>query len=688
MEREYDFMQKRVEMGTDNMNKKIIKTASVIAVGAGAAALYKVKFAKDNNSDNQTQECTDSGRKKNKCQCNGKSRSQHSDYKNTELGKHEKNSKGIYYASGNYEAFARPKKPDGIEKKSAYIVGSGLGALAAACFLVRDAKMPGKNIHILEALDIAGGACDGINDASRGYIMRGGREMEEHFECLWDLFRSIPSLEKKDESVLDEFYYFNKEDPNYSLCRVTVNRGKDAELGGKFGLGRKGCMEIMKLFFTADEELYDKKIEDFFDDEVFESNFWLYWRTMFAFQNWHSALEMKLYFKRFIHHIAGLPDFSALKFTRYNQYESLIMPMLKYLENAGVSFEFNTEVTNVLFDIEGNKKTAKTIECVVSGKKEKIELTEDDFVFITNGSCTESTIYGDHYHAPVGNAEIRESGCWSLWKNIAKQDRAFGNPEKFCSDIEKSKWESATLTTSDDKIISYIEKICKRDSRSGKVVTGGIVSCMDSSWLLSWTINRQGQFKKQKKDEVCVWIYGLFTDAAGDYIKKPMKECSGWEIAAEWLYHIGVPVNEIDEFAKEHTNCIPTMLPYITAFFMPRRKGDRPDVIPDGSVNAAFLGQFAETPRDTIFTTEYSVRTAMEAVYGLCKVDRAVPEVWGSTYDVRDLIESSVRLMDGKSPLDMNLPKPVNMVKNVILKKIEGTDIEKILREHGVLNEG
>ena len=686
MERKYDFMQKRVEMGTANMNKKIIKTASVIAVGAGAAALYKAKVAKDNNSDNKTQGCTDSGRKKDKCQCNGKSRSQHSDYKNTELGKHEKNSKGIYYASGNYEAFAKPKKPDGIEKKSAYIVGSGLGALAAACFLVRDAKMPGKNIHILEALDIAGGACDGINDASRGYIMRGGREMEEHFECLWDLFRSIPSLEKKDETVLDEFYYLNKEDPNYSLCRATVNRGKDAGFGGEFGLSRKGCMEIMKLFFTADEELYDKKIEDFFDDEVFASNFWLYWRTMFAFQNWHSALEMKLYFKRFIHHIAGLPDFSALKFTRYNQYESLIMPMLKYLENAGVSFEFNTEVTNVIFDIEGNKKTAKAIECAVSGKKEKIALTEDDFVFITNGSCTESTIYGDHYHAPVGNAEIRESGCWSLWKNIAKQDRAFGNPEKFCSDIEKSKWESATLTTSDDKIISYIEKICKRDPRSGKVVTGGIVSCVDSSWLLSWTINRQGQFKKQKKDEVCVWIYGLFTDVAGDYIKKPMKECSGWEIAAEWLYHIGVAVNEIDEFAKDHTNCIPTMLPYITAFFMPRRKGDRPDVIPDGSVNAAFLGQFAETPRDTIFTTEYSVRTAMEAVYGLCKVDRAVPEVWGSTYDVRDLVESSVRLMDGKSPLDMNLPKPVNMVKNVILKKIEGTDIEKILREHGVLN--
>ena len=75
-------------------------------------------------------------------------------------------------------------------------------------------------------------------------------------------------------------------------------------------------MEIMKLFFTKDEDLYDKTIEDVFDDEVFDSTFWLYWRTMFAFENWHSALEMKLYFQRFIHHIGGLPDFSALKFTK------------------------------------------------------------------------------------------------------------------------------------------------------------------------------------------------------------------------------------------------------------------------------------------------------------------------------------------------------------------------------------
>lgn len=653
------------------MSKKGWKAGAVLAAGAGITAVLAAK--KRGNMEMDKMKKTSHGSR--------------SDYRNTELGKHDKNSKGIYYTNGNYEAFARPEKPAGIEEKSAYLVGSGLASLAAACFLVRDAQMPGKNIHILEAMDIAGGACDGIDDPTRGYVMRGGREMEDHFECLWDLFHSIPSLEVPGASVLDEYYWLNKHDPNYSLCRATESRGEDAHTDGKFGLSQKGSMEIMKLFFTKDEDLYDKTIEDVFDDEVFGSQFWLYWRTMFAFENWHSALEMKRYFQRFIHHIGGLPDFSALKFTRYNQYESLILPMQKYLEAAGVEFRFGTEVTNVRFEITDGKKTARAIECRTKNGDTEIPLTEKDLVFITNGSCTEGTIYGDQNHAPVGDAEVRSSGCWSLWKKIAAQDPSFGHPEKFCSDIEKTNWESATVTTANEEIIDQIKKICKRDPRTGKVVTGGIVSCRDSKWLLSWTINRQGQFKNQKKDEVCVWVYSLFTDVPGDYVKKPMKECTGKEITAEWLYHLGIPVEDIERLSGEECNCTPTMMPYITAFFMPRSAGDRPDVIPDGSVNAAFLGQFAETPRDTIFTTEYSVRTAMEAVYGLCGVDRGVPEVWGSVYDVRELLDSTVKLMDGKSPLEMKLPMPFEMLKKPLLRKIDKTIIGKLLRDHDVLKD-
>lgn len=654
------------------MSKKGWKAGAVLAAGAGITAVLAAK--KRGNMEMDKMKKTSHGSR--------------SDYRNTELGKHDKNSKGIYYTNGNYEAFARPEKPAGIEEKSAYLVGSGLASLAAACFLVRDAQMPGKNIHILEAMDIAGGACDGIDDPTRGYVMRGGREMEDHFECLWDLFHSIPSLEVPGASVLDEYYWLNKHDPNYSLCRATERRGEDAHTDGKFGLSQKGSMEIMKLFFTKDEDLYDKTIEDVFDDEVFGSQFWLYWRTMFAFENWHSALEMKRYFQRFIHHIGGLPDFSALKFTRYNQYESLILPMQKYLEAAGVEFRFGTEVTNVRFEITDGKKTARAIECRTKNGDTEIPLTEKDLVFITNGSCTEGTIYGDQNHAPVGDAEVRSSGCWSLWKKIAAQDPSFGHPEKFCSDIEKTNWESATVTTANEEIIDQIKKICKRDPRTGKVVTGGIVSCRDSKWLLSWTINRQGQFKNQKKDEVCVWVYSLFTDVPGDYVKKPMKECTGKEITEEWLYHLGVPVEEIPDLAENSAVCVPTMMPYITAFFMPRTKGDRPDVIPDGCVNFAFLGQFADTPRDTVFTTEYSVRTAMEAVYGLLGVDRGVPEVWGSVYDVRELLDSSVKLMDGKSPLEIELPGPLNVLKKPLLRVVKGTVVEKLLRDHDVIKDG
>ena len=589
----------------------------------------------------------------------------------------------MYYSNGNYEAFARPVKPEGVDRKSAYLIGSGLASLAAACFLVRDGQMKGEHIHILEELSLPGGACDGINDAQKGFIIRGGREMEDHFECLWDLFRSIPSLEVEDASVLDEFYWLNKKDHNYSLMRVTENRGQDAHTDNKFALSDKAAMEIMQLFFKKDEDLYDKKINDVFTEEFFSSNFWLYWRTMFAFEDWHSALEMKLYIQRFIHHIGGLPDLSALKFTKYNQYESLILPMVKYLEAHGVQFQYDTRVTNVIFDITPKKKAARKIMMIHNGQEECIDLLDDDLVFVTNGSCTENSSLGDDEHAPVFNDT--PGGCWELWKNIAAQDPSFGNPDKFCSETNKTTWESATVTTLDDRIPPYIQKVCKRDPFSGKVVTGGIVTCKDSSWLMSYTLNRQPHFKEQPKDQLVVWVYGLFTDVPGDYVKKPMRECTGREITEEWLYHLGVPVEEIPDMAAHSARCIPCMMPYITAFFMPRTAGDRPKVVPDSCVNFAFIGQFADTVRDTVFTTEYSVRTAMEAVYTLLQVDRGVPEVYASCYDIRALLDATSKMLDGKKAIDMKVPWIMKLVEKQALRKISGTLIEDLLKEYNVI---
>jgi len=126
------------------------------------------------------------------------------------------------------------------------------------------------------------------------------------------------------------------------------------------------------------------------------------------------------------------------------------------------------------------------------------------------------------------------------------------------------------------------------------------------------------------------------------------------------------------------------MMPYITAFFMPRQAGDRPNVVPDGCVNFAFLGQLAETERDTIFTTEYSIRTGMEAVYTLLDVDRAVPEVYGSVYDIRCLLDATYKMSDGKTLDQMNLPVP-KLVAKQLMKKIEGTAIEELLQRYHLI---
>ena len=591
----------------------------------------------------------------------------------------------MYYSSGNYEAFARPEKPEGVDHKSAYLIGSGLAALSAACFMVRDGQMKGEHIHVLEKDPIPGGACDGYKYQDIGYVMRGGREMDNHFECMWDLFRSIPSIEDENVTVLDEYYWLNKHDPNYSLCRATVNCGEDAHTDGKFGLSDKGAMEILKLFMTPDEQLYDKKITDFFDDEVLNTNFWLYWRTMFAFENWHSALEMKRYLQRYIHHIGGLPDFTALRFTRYNQYESMILPMVKYLESYGVQFHYGVKVTNVAFDCANGKKQATRIDTLRDGHEECIDLTENDLVFITNGGCVENSTIGSQTTVAPLKFDLKEGGGCDLCRKIAAQDPSFGHPDKFCYDPELSNWMSATITTLDQRIVPYIKKICKRDPFTGKVVTGGIVSVKDSSWLLSWTLNRQQQFRDQPKDQLCVWVYSLFSDKPGDYVKKPMRECTGEEICQEWLYHIGVPVDQIEDLAANSANTVPCMMPYIDAFFMPRAAGDRPDVVPEGAVNFAFIGQFAETKRDTIFTTEYSIRTGMEAVYTLLNVDRGVPEVWGSVYDIRDLLDATVKLRDGKKVTDMEMNVVQKLALKEALKKLEGTEIEKLLKEYNVI---
>ena len=366
---------------------------------------------------------------------------------------------------------------------------------------------------------------------------------------------------------------------------------------------------------------------------------------------------------------------------------ALFMPIL---ESHGVKIEYGMDVKNVVIEKENGKRVAKQIVYVKDGQEQTIDLIEDDLVFITNGCCTDTSCYGDQTHAPdLSKVKNGAGESWDMWKAIAAQAKhgEFGNPDTFCSDVDATNWMSATVATSNEEIIQHIMNVCKRDPRSGKVTTGGIVTVKDSTdnWYLSWTINRQPQFKSQDKNMVLVWLYSLNTNREGNYVKKAMRDCTGEEVCREWLYHIGVPEDRIAALAHDACNTTTCFMPYINAFFQPRKESDRPKVVPDGAVNFAFIGQFAETPRDTIFTTEYSMRTGMESVYTLLNVDRGVPEVWGSKYDVRELLRACYYAIDKKPITDVKLSFMEKQLLHTVMKKVKGTDVELLLKESGLI---
>ena len=515
----------------------------------------------------------------------------------------------------NYERI-KTIKPEGIENKKAYLIGGGIGSLAAAEYLIRDGHMDGKNITILEQKNILGGSMDGSGNAKDGYVALGGREMEEHYECMWDLFGKVPSLEEPGRTVLDEFRELNNADPNYSNCRAIANRGEKLDFSS-LGLAENHVKQLTKLFLATEDSLGAATVEQFFDASFLETDFWLYWRSMFAFENWHALVEMKRYMHRFMHLMPGMSKMEGLVFTKYNQYDSMILPLKKLLESQGVVFDLNTQVTDLDIDITADKKTVTGIHLTRNGKKEElIKTTENDLVFFTNGSMTENATLGNMDKAPI--LDRSEGGCWSLWKKLAKKDVSFGKPEVFCSDIDKTTWESYTITAKGPKMRKLMEKFAEREFAPHQTATGGIITVKDSNWLLSVTVNRQPQFTDQPDDVIVLWAYALFPNNEGDFIKKKMSDCNGRELLQELLYHLGIDEKDMNEYI-ETCIVIPSIMPYITSQFMPRVKGDRPQVVPAGSTNLAFLGQFAEVKDDCVFTVEYSVRSAIMAVYTLLR---------------------------------------------------------------------
>lgn len=557
-----------------------------------------------------------------------------------------------------------------FEDSKVYIVGSGIAGLSAAYYFIRDGHIPGKNIIFLEQLPIEGGSLDGAGNATEGYIIRGGREMDMTYENLWDIFQDIPAMElPKPYSVLDEYRLVNDNDPNYSKARLIHNQGQIQDFS-KFGLEKKDQLAIVKLLLKKKEELDDLTIEDYFSESFLNSNFWFFWRTMFAFENWHSLLECKLYMHRFLHAIDGMKDFSCLVFPKYNQYDTFVTPLKHFLQEKGVQIQLNTLVKDLDISITENEKIVENIITEQNGIEVKIPVKKDDFVIVTTGSMTEDTFYGNNTEVPIvkiDNATSGQSAGWKLWKNLAAKSPVFGKPEKFCSNIEKSSWESATLTCKPSAFVDKLKELSVNDPYSGKTVTGGIITITDSNWLMSFTCNRQPHFPTQPDDVLVIWVYALFMNKEGNYVKKAMPACTGNEILAELCHHLGIS-DQLDNVI-ENTIVRTSFMPYITSMFMPRAKGDRPRVVPEGCVNLGLVGQFVETNNDVVFTMESSVRTGRLAVYKLLNLNKQVPDINPLQYDIRHLLKATKALNDYKPFVG----------EGILRRVLKGTYFEHIL---------
>lgn len=513
-----------------------------------------------------------------------------------------------------------------MDETRVHLVGGGIAALATATFLIEDAGVAADQIHVLEQAHVTGGSLDGSGSVDAGYLIRGGRMFEERMPNLWNLLDRIPSLEEPTKSVRQETLDFNRVLVSDARCRL-VRRGMQKVDVSSYGFDLRDRLDLTKLVLSAENVLGERTIADFFSPHFFETPFWYLWQTTFAFQSWSSLVEMRRYFLRFLHLFPEFQRLGGILRTRYNQYDSIVLPATRWLENQGVRFETDTIVRDVHFDIDAHRKRATLLKLVRDGVESEHAIGPQDRVFITLGSIPAASSVGS-WNAPAPPRSKADSPEWVLWDRIASRSPEFGIPSAFDDHIDRSTWQSCTITLRNPRFFDSMEKF------TGNVPgTGGLVTLVDSSWRLSFFFPHQPHFRDQPEDAWVFWAYGLFPEAVGDFVKKKMVDCSGREIVVELLHHLELE-DEFDAITKDAA-AIPCLMPFADAEFLPRRPGDRPLVRPEGALNFAFLGQFTEIPRDVVFTVEYSVRSARMAVDSLFGLRSKAPPVYSGLRDPR-----------------------------------------------------
>jgi oleate hydratase len=520
-----------------------------------------------------------------------------------------------------------------------YLNGLGLGSIAAAMYLIQKADFHPSNIHIFEQKgdqDLVGGSCDAskkiVNDQT-AYFMQGSRMFEDKvYPCTKELWSIIPY--NHHESCLQDHEKNREECRLHTVVRLLHAHGQK-DTGYQLGLNTAEKLKMAKLLAEPESMIPDgAKITDMFGEAFFTSNFWYMWRSLFAFQPWHSAVEMKRYMHLFFHEMPHMNTMSALERTRFTNFHSFILPALRFMQKSGVNFHYERRISDVDFETASNGKERWIrrihLETASGESMPSIEVSDSDLVFLTIGSMVSNASFGAH-DRPVDKPVVESQtlgGAWTLWKKISAKQPDLGRPDQFLRDISQSMMMTFTVTFRGGLFERKFEWLVER--QMGRQSPLPLTA---SPWILHLHTYRQPLFPDQPRDTCVIWVTALRGNDNGTFVKKAMTKCTGREILEELLGHLQFDQDEAEKNEILDTStCIPCMLPYGISQFLSRTEGDRPAVVPAGSQNFAFLGQFVEIPHGIVFTTEYSVLAAIHAVKKFVKPSLVVPPMYFGQY--------------------------------------------------------
>lgn len=500
-----------------------------------------------------------------------------------------------------------------------HIIGGGIAGLAAAVFAIRDGHLAGEHVTIYDEAEEVGGSLDASGSAQAGYVMRGERMLSPHFYCLFDLLSGIPSYDDPTVSAKDDILAFTREARWESKARL-VGRGLRRIDTSALGLAAGDRLALLRLMMRSEASLDDATIAQVLPNHAFTTNFWMMWATMFAFQPWHSAAEMRRYLLRFLHLFPHLASMNTVHRTRYDQFHAIVCPLRGWLERQDVQFAVRTRITDMEFEADPVHHRVTALHAEGPDGARTIAVAEGDLVIFTNGSMTAASTFGS-MTAPAPLHRRPPGGSWDLWRKIAAGRPDFGRPEVFIRDTDRSQFLSFTATTTHPRFAERLGSLTH-----AAIGREGLISFVDSNWLMTIKANPTPHFPGQPDGTVVWWGYGLHPDRPGNFVQPTMAQCGGADLMRESFLHLGFG-EDLETFVA-HSSATPCMMPFGASQFMPRRRDDRPRVVPNGSVNLAFVGQFCEAPLDTVFTVEYSVRTAMMAVTTLMGLNVSVPPVF------------------------------------------------------------